>query len=55
MSAGGSIAQRADGGGSARGGMSDRNLDELSSIDKESEGDERIEIQMVNNDKEKVL
>lgn len=48
MSAGGSGVQRADGG------MSDRNLDELSSIDQESEGDERIEIQMT-NDKEKVL
>ena len=47
MSASGSV-QRVDGPG----GMIDGNLDELSSIDRESE-DERIEIQM--NDKEKVL
>ena len=47
MSAGGSV-RRVDGPG----GMIDGNLDELSSIDRESE-DERIEIQM--NDKEKVL
>ena len=47
MSASGSV-RRVDGPG----GMIDGNLEDLSSIDRESE-DERIEIQM--NDKEKVL